>query len=171
MSQEERYRLRSGLTIVTEQSQQLEQLLAQLQQKVPANFVILVDVTGQVVTVKGDVGKTNLVMLGSLVAGDLAASQEIARLTGEYQDFQIVLREGQESHIFIAEAGQHMAMLIQVSNEVPLGWARMLIRHIGQEIAQVLAVQPLQEPSWDVAEADDDLSDLFADALDDVWLE
>lgn len=171
MSQESHYRLRSGFTIVATQSQQLEELLAQLQQKIPANLILLVDITGQVVLAKGDVGSTNLVMLGSLVAGDLAASQEIARLTGEYQDFQIVLREGQESHIFIAEAGPHMAMLIQVSNDVPLGWARMLIRRSGQEIATILSVQHEEEPEWDMPQAGEDLSDLFEDALDDVWLE
>ncbi|MEZ4643784.1 MAG: roadblock/LC7 domain-containing protein [Chloroflexota bacterium] len=171
MAHDEQYRLRSGLTIVSEQSEQLEEMLAQLQQKIPANFILLVDVTGQVVTTKGDIGKHNLVMLGSLVAGDLAASQEIARLTGEYQDFQIVLREGQDSHIFIAEAGPYMAMLIQVNNDVPLGWARMLIRQSGEEIAQVLTMPAQEEPEWDLHAGEDDLSDLFEDALDDVWLE
>jgi predicted regulator of Ras-like GTPase activity (Roadblock/LC7/MglB family) len=144
--------------------------------KIPARFLLLTDVTGQIITVRGEQEKINLVALGSLVAGDLAASQEIARLTGEFQDYQMVLREGQTMHSFIVEAGLYLALLVQVSNDVPLGWARMLIQQAAPQLAEVLDSpaeearhQPGQQALPEMEQ--EDLSDLFDDALDELWSE
>ncbi len=180
MIREDPYKLRSGIIIMPEHSQQIEEQLNHLMQHVPAQFILLVDVTGQVVGAKGLLEATNLVMLGSLVAGDLAASQEIARLMGEYQDYHIVLREGQKSHIFIAEGGPYLALLVKVGVDVPLGWARMLIRQTAEKLATIFqgsaASAATMEQVAPVAKLLDDdfdtsLSDLFDDALDDMWLE
>ncbi len=172
---EETYQLRSGVAITSKQDKEFHRLLSELLPKIPARFILLVDVAGQVVLAKGDHDQVNLVMLGSLVAGDLAASQEIARLTGEYQDYQIILREGQHSHTFISEAGNYLVLLVQVNNDVPLGWARMLIQHTVQQLAEVMATaEPVTEGTFklELDEDDDgDLSDLFSDALDDMWVE
>jgi predicted regulator of Ras-like GTPase activity (Roadblock/LC7/MglB family) len=177
---ESAYRLRSGTSILPSQDKEFHQLLETLLQQLPAKFMMLVDVAGQVVVAKGEHANINLVMLGSLVAGDLAASQEIARLTNEYQDYQIVLREGQESHTFIAEAGNYLALFVQVGHDVPLGWARMLITKASQQPEEIMqedepSKEEVAEFEFEMAtaleEADDDLSDLFGDALDDMWLD
>ena len=176
--QREKKQLRSGLFILPEHDQKFNRLLSDLLRDLPAKFIILVDITGQVVLAKGEQKDANLVMLGSLIAGDLAASQEIARLTGEYQDYQIILREGQHSHSFIAEAGNYLALLIQVDNEVPLGWARMLIIKTAQQLADVMAettpsaaeVADMEhEVALSLDESEESLEDLFGDALDSMW--
>lgn len=177
------YKLRSGLCVAPQQNEEFERLTTELLGQVPARFVLLVDVAGQVVLAKGDHEGVNLIMLGSLVAGDLAASQEIARLMGQYQEYQIVLREGEKFNTIIVEAGHHLALLVQVEREVPLGWARMLIKRTGQQLAEVtavadnagmgLAMPPEEETAVFTLDEDDDLalSDMFSDALDDLWVE
>ncbi|MCA9935204.1 MAG: hypothetical protein KC415_14820 [Anaerolineales bacterium] len=179
MTQQESYKLRSGIIILPDHSRKIDEQLTQLVQRVPAQFVLLVDITGQVVGAKGSHDGVNLVMMGSLVAGDLAASQEIARLMGEYQDYQIVLREGEKSHTFIADAGPYLALMVKVDAEVPLGWARMLIQQTGAKLASVLADVPeipkedIPTPTMDSldTEFEDSFSDLFDAAIDDMWLE
>ncbi len=163
--------LRSGLTITPTQYAAMEQSLAELVHGIPARFALLTDVTGQVVAAVGDQSNINLVGLASLVAGDLAASQEIARLTGEYQDYQLVLREGPTVHSFILDAGQHLALFVQVSNETPLGWARMFVRKSAQQLAGISLEESPDVKAVDLAIEGDDLSDLLGDALDDIWLE
>lgn len=171
------YTLRSGITIYPSQNKAIEQVVTELIQKVPARFVLLVDVTGQVILARGEQGRVDLIALGSLVAGDLAASQEIARLTGEYQDHQMVLREGHTVHTFIAEAGIHLAFLVQISNDVPLGWARMLIQQAARQLADLLSEPPAEArppaPTdlFSAALGEEELSDLFSDALDELWSE
>jgi predicted regulator of Ras-like GTPase activity (Roadblock/LC7/MglB family) len=166
------YQLRCGVAVLPEQHQAFERLLTEALSQIPANFVFLADVAGQIVMTKGDHGQVNLVMLGSLVAGDLAASQEIARLTGQFQDYQIVLREGANVNTFIIEAGEHLVLLVQVDHDVPLGWARMVVKRVGQSLGQVMEgaeTAVIEQPSFTLDSHDSELSDLFGEALDDLW--
>ena len=175
---EKGYQLRSGLFILPEQDREMSRLVTELQRSLPARFVMLVDVAGQVIMIKGEHGNVDPVMLGSLVAGDLAASQEIARLIGEYQDYQLILREGQHSHTFIIEAGHYLALLVQVDKETPLGWARMFIIKTAQQLAKI-ADQAIptatemndikQEMVLAMDESEESLADLFGNALDEMW--
>lgn len=172
-----RYNLRSGLILYPVQQEAIEKLLTELAQQTPAHFVLLVDVTGQIVSSRGEQQSINLVGLGSLVAGDLAASHEIARLTGQYEDFQMVLREGQTIHTFICEAGHHLALMVQISTEVPLGWARMAINKAARRLTEIVTTPPPEgtqkkEITGNLsALKQEGLSDLFSDALDDLWVE
>lgn len=164
------YYLRSGLTIYPWQQGKIEEVLAELGRKVPARFLMLSDVTGQVVLSWGEQNNIDLVALGSLVAGDLAASQEIARRVGAYEEHQMVLREGQDVHILITGAGHHLALFAQISTEVPLGWARLLIHKAVDQLVEITAAPPAtQKPSFDLGLDQADLPDLFNDALDDIW--
>jgi predicted regulator of Ras-like GTPase activity (Roadblock/LC7/MglB family) len=169
------YNLRSGLVIYPIQQEAIEELLSNLLQQIPARFILLVDITGQVITSCGDQSQIkDLVALGSLVAGDLAASQEIARLSGQYEKAQIVLREGPTAHTFICEAGHHLALLVQISTETPLGWARVLIRQATVKLARLAATVPTDKtsaPSVEPILKQKDLSNLFDDALDSLWME
>jgi len=132
------YRLRSGIAIFPAQELALQQIVADLLNQLPARFILLSDVAGQIICAKGEHEGINLVALSSLMAGDLAASQEIARLTGEYQDYQLILREGQTSHTVISEAGQNLIVLAQVTHDVPLGWVRIqmqqAVRHLAEQM-------------------------------------
>ncbi|MFN8453965.1 MAG: hypothetical protein U0401_04705 [Anaerolineae bacterium] len=166
------YTLRSGLTIFPEHQKTIDQWLTQLVHQTPARFVMLTDVSGQLISARGDQGRTNLVALGSLIAGDLAASQEIARFLGEYQDYQLVLREGQTSHTLIIAAGLHLVLFAQIPSEVPLGWARMLIQEAARQLAELFEKIPQQmEPTEPEPTFDENLPDLFKNALDELWLE
>jgi predicted regulator of Ras-like GTPase activity (Roadblock/LC7/MglB family) len=168
------YNLRTGLILYPTQQDAIESLLDEMFQQIPAHFILLIDVTGQVISTRGGQNQMDLVGLGSLVAGDLAASQEIARLTGQYQEYQMVLREGQSTHTFICGAGLHLAITVQISTETPLGWARMLIRKAALKLTDIAANPPVTKTrplnSALILESDENLSDLFDDALDDLWL-
>ncbi len=171
--------LRSGLTIYPSQDKAIDAILTEMLKNIPARFVLLCDVSGQVISARGDRAGVEPVALASLVAGDLAASQEIARLLGEYQAYQITLREGKSAHTFIAEAGAHMAMLVQVDADVPLGWARMLILKNAKKLAEIISTPPeeLQPESKTatITEAEslmhqeENLTEMFGHALDELW--
>jgi predicted regulator of Ras-like GTPase activity (Roadblock/LC7/MglB family) len=167
--------LRSGIAITAQQNQTLSDLLTALWQKTPAKLTLLVDTAGQMLDVKGEHETIDLVMLSSLIAGDLAASQEISRLVGEYEDYQIVLREGCQSHLLICEAGTHLALLVQIDQTVPLGWARMMVLATAKQMATCIETAVTVNTPMLLDEEEnitaDDLSDLFGDALDDLWLE
>lgn len=161
--------LRGGLSLTVNQINQIHQYLSKLLESVPAKFALLVDTSGQLVTTTGDKGRIDPSILGSLIAADLAASQEIARLTGEFQDYQMILREGDKTHIIISEAGKCLAFLVIFSREVPIGWARRLIQNSARDIGALcerMDTNTLEQPEEVVT---GNLPDLFTDALDQIW--
>ena len=176
MTRYQSHYLRTGLVLYPSQQEVIDKMLQKLAQQIPAQFVLLTDVTGQVVSSKGAQENIDLVALGSLVAGDLAASHEIARQTRQYQADQMVFREGDTINTFTCEAGFHLALLVQASTEVPMGWARMAIRKTIQVLAEITTQPPMEktqssDTSPELTLQQDDLPDLFSDALDDLWLE
>ena len=168
--------LRSGITIYPSQGKEINHKLSDLSNRAPALFVMLIDITGQIISAMGNQENVDLISLGSLVAGDLAASQEIARLTHQYNDNQLVIREGENTHTFIIEAGQYLALFAQVADDVPLGWARMLIQQTARQLAEIVAqIPPEAKEAEEKATSElnqtfnEKLPDLFGDALDDLW--
>lgn len=160
---------RGGFSIHPEEMECIEDQLNHLLDAIPAKMILLVDTSGQMVASVGDNHALDTTALGSLIAGDLAASQEIARMTGEFQAFQMILREGDKSHIIISDAGHHLTFMVQFSKDVPLGWARKLIQKTACTLGNIElhASDPIQEVQNELNH--DGLSDLFSDALDDIW--
>lgn len=171
-------RLRSGFIIYPSQTRKIDTVLRETAQKIPARFILLADNSGQVISSAGNYGETeNIVALGSLAAGYLAASREIAHMLGEYDEHQMVLREGEKGHTFITEAGHNMVLLVNINAKTPLGWARMLILQTAQHLASIAEAQPEEirhnsndlEPNESVSNTEENLSALFGDALNALW--
>ena len=146
-------------------------VLEELSQKCPTQFLLLAGVSGQPIACEGERGETSLAALGALLAGDLSASQEIARLTNQYQSYQMILREGRESTIFLSEAGPFMILFARVDHEVPLGWARMLILESCRTLADIASSRPDELAGLDLDLHEERLSELIGDRLDSIWSE
>lgn len=163
--------LRCGISIFPEQDKAFDQILTDLLEKAPARFILLTDVSGQIISARGERGKADIVALGSLVAGDLAASQEIARVSGDYQKNQMIMREGSKFHTLIFEAGPYLVLLMQISSEVPIGWVRFLGKLSAEKISRVIESDPgnVDDVMHEFQSGDMEL--MMNDLLDDVWKE
>jgi hypothetical protein len=131
----------------------------------------LAELSGQLISVHGERGKTDVIALGALIAGDLAASQEIAHLTDQYQHAQLILREGPETTSFISEVGNQMVLYMRVHKEIPMGWARLIIREAGITLAEVISNNQEEVGKLDLAMGEDKLNTLIGDELDSMWHE
>jgi predicted regulator of Ras-like GTPase activity (Roadblock/LC7/MglB family) len=158
-----------GLNLYPSHDAAIDQVLNDLVQKCPAQFILLAELNGQCLSVKGERGKTDLVALGALIAGDLAASQEIARLTDQYQHAQLILREGPRSTAFISEAGAQLVLYMRVDKEVPMGWARLMVQEASNRLAQVISTRPEDVEKLDLSMSEEKLSALIGDGLDSIW--
>lgn len=165
-------KLRSGFSLSVNQIASIDSDLRDLYSMIPAKYILLVDTSGQFVTSVGEKDNIDSAVMGSLIAADLAASQEIAILTQEYQDYQMVLREGKKTHIIITEAGKELILLVLFSKETPLGWARKLIQKSSEKISEITKNMVIDEtPASQQAETNtgEDLPELFNNALDQIW--
>ena len=165
------YSLRSGLTIFPAQDAAFDRVLDTLVQKIPAHFALLTDTSGLLIGFRGERGQLDVVALGALVAGDLAASQAIADMTGEPADYQLVLRQGHRHNLLLVGAGRQLVLLVQAPADVPVGWSRVLVLEAARQLQTILETPPLlDEPFPAMPElAENGLTDLFSQALDSMW--
>jgi predicted regulator of Ras-like GTPase activity (Roadblock/LC7/MglB family) len=160
--------LRAGYSLSVNQINHIQKVIDDLMEMVPSRFILVVDSSGQLITSAGDRGLIDSSILGSLIAADLAASQEIARLSGDIQDYQMILREGEKSNLVIAQAGDRIAILVCYAKSVPIGWARKLIQIAAKGIAGQVSTSGSEIPNGDLGRVSD-LPDLYSDALDEIW--
>ncbi|HTP11160.1 MAG TPA: hypothetical protein VMP08_23055 [Anaerolineae bacterium] len=168
---EAEFDLPTGITIFPAQAAEIDHALDDLVQNIPARFALLTEVSGLVISFRGERAKLDLVALGSLAASDVAASQTIARLTGEYEDYQLVLRQGQRNNTILSEVGRHLVLLVQTPSYVPLGWARMLVLEAARQLEVILnaAPKPADEATSAPQLEQAGLNDLFGQAFDNLW--
>jgi len=161
--------LPSGVTLHPSHDRAIDQVLHDLLRKAPAKFILLSEVSGQILSALGERTTADLVALSSLVAGDLAASQEIARLTDQYQNYQLILREGPQANSFITEAGRHMVLFVRVGKDVPLGWARLLIHETSRQLSNIIITPAEDIGGLDLGLNEDKLSSLVDEELNSIW--
>ncbi len=161
----------SGLSLSPSQDQAINRILSDLLDKCPAQFILLAELSGQLISFHGEKGKTDLDALGALIAGDLAASQEIAHLTDQYQHAQLILREGPETTSFISEVGHQMVLYVRINKDVPIGWARLVIREVSRTLAEVMSMPPEEVEKLDLDLSEEKLSALIDGNLDSIWHE
>lgn len=162
--------LRCGLILSPAQDQAIDKILGSLMEKIPAQYILLTDSSGQLVSFFGKREQADPVALGALVAGDMAASKEIAHLSGEFQTNQLILREGPQVNTWIIESGLYLVLMFKVSSSVPLGWTRMVIRRAADLIARIIE-NPTeeQEDTREIAFQMGDLSSQIDESLDQLW--
>ena len=161
----------SGISLHPVQDAAVDRVLDDLMEKTPALFVLLAEAGGQILAVRGGKHASDIVALSTLVASDMAASREIARLTNQYRTGQMVLREGPDSNTFTTEAGPRMVLFVRAAKEVPLGWARLLIQETDRQLADVVAAPHDNVEALELGLDEEKLSALFGDGLDSIWKE
>lgn len=161
---------RLGLEVTPQQVQEMEQILLELMDESPAQLILLIDQSGSVISSLGELSGTDTAVLGTLIAGDLSASQEIARLTGQYQRFQLIIREGEITNTILSEAGEQLILYLQINKSIPLGWVRLRVIETCNKLKKFI-FNSLEKFEFVPGEGEKtNFSDLTDDALDSMWI-
>lgn len=161
--------LRNGITIFSIQEEAIKKLVDELQGKLETLFVTVADTAGQCIFTTKELEANKLNALGSLLAGDLSASKELAKITGQYDLSQLIIREGIESTLFISEAGPDLLLLVIVSMQVPIGWSRILIKETARQVSEIVQTPVSELDLLNLGLDDEKLSDLYEDSLNNIW--
>jgi predicted regulator of Ras-like GTPase activity (Roadblock/LC7/MglB family) len=162
-------KLRSGLMVYTLQEDAIKKLSNELKEKLQTVFIMVSDTAGQSIYTSDPLTPNKVNALGSLLAGDLSASQELARITGQYDLSQLIIREGVESTLFISEAGKDLLFLTIVPGQVPIGWARILIKETARQIGEIVKTPVSDLELLSLGLDDEKLSDLYEGSLNNIW--
>jgi predicted regulator of Ras-like GTPase activity (Roadblock/LC7/MglB family) len=128
-----------------------------------------VDKNGQQIASKGDLEKVDATSLASLTAGNVAATDGLAKLIGE-KEFSILFHEGERDNIHISIVGQRLILVVIFDERSSLGLVRLRVRKAAAELEDVLnqmASKAADEGHVQVSPfaeiTDDDIDALFSE--------
>jgi len=95
-----------------------------------------VDKNGQQIAAIGDLQTLDTTSLASLTAGNVAATDGLARLIGE-KEFSILFHEGEKDNIHISIVAQRVILVVIFDERSSLGLVRLRVRRATAEIEKI----------------------------------
>lgn len=145
---------------------QIQTIVDALVRAANASCVFIVDKNGQVIAEAGDSEKIDTTSLGSLTAGNIAATGGIAQLLRE-REFTTQFHEGESQNIHIQLVDNRVILVVIFDKKTSLGLVRLRVKKACEqlvEIFQALAAKAQDPDQAMFAEiTDDDIDNLFND--------
>jgi predicted regulator of Ras-like GTPase activity (Roadblock/LC7/MglB family) len=124
------------LVLYDEEFQKIKESLNRLAADANANVVFLVDKNGQQIAAVGDLQSLDTTSLASLTAGNVAATDGLARLIGE-REFSILFHEGEKDNIHISIVAQRVILVVIFDERTSLGLVRLRVRRAMSELEKI----------------------------------
>ncbi len=161
----------SDLVIYQEEYQKLEDVLRRLRTDSNARAIFLIDKTGQQIAAAGEVEQFDTTSLASLTAGNVAATDGLAKLIGE-REFSVLFHEGKQDHIHISIVAKRAILLVIFDDRSSLGLVRLRVKRASNEMEQIfdqmttktaepVEVQAATSPFSEIT--DEDIDALFSE--------
>jgi predicted regulator of Ras-like GTPase activity (Roadblock/LC7/MglB family) len=126
------------LVLYDEEFRKIKDSLQRLASDANANVVFLVDKNGQQIAAVGDLQSLDTTSLASLTAGNVAATDGLARLIGE-KEFSILFHEGERDNIHISIVAQRVILVVIFDERTSLGLVRLRVRRSMSELEKIFA--------------------------------
>ena len=163
--------IRDGIGSLTEtDAAQLTSLLNTFVAETHAHCALLCDRSGRLLMKSGDTEGMDNITFASLVAGDFAASDQLARLLGE-DEFASLYHAGEGRSMFLADVSGYSILAAIFDTKTTLGMVRLKSRVTVPRLAALfdeIAQRPRNavgfgmDDNW-MAEAEDEIDRLFGD--------
>ena len=159
------------LVMYQEEFQRLEEALKRLRQEANARAVFLIDKNGQQIAAAGETTEFDTTSLASLTAGNVAATDGLAKLIGE-REFSVLFHEGQRDHIHISIVAKRAILLVIFDERSSLGLVRLRVKRATAEMDKIFEAMLQkgeksaagQAPASPFAEiTDEDIDALFSE--------
>ena len=131
----------TDFVLFDEEFQQIKEVIGRLKADAEAKVVFLVDKNGQQIAAQGDLESLDTTSLASLTAGNVAATDGLAKLIGE-KEFPVLFHEGEKDNVYIAIVDQRVILVIIFDERSSLGLVRLRVRKATQDLERVfVAIQ------------------------------
>jgi len=126
----------SEMVMYEEEFSKIQDILETLRKEANAKFVVLVDKAGQQIASNGDLRNIDTTSLASLTAGNVAATDGLAKLIGE-KEFSILFHEGEKDSIHISIVDQRVILVVIFDEHSSLGLVRLRVKKAQTELSDV----------------------------------
>jgi predicted regulator of Ras-like GTPase activity (Roadblock/LC7/MglB family) len=161
------------LVLYDEEFQKIKEALQRLRQDANANVVFLVDKNGQQIAAVGDVASLDTTSLASLTAGNVAATDGLARLIGE-KEFSILFHEGEKDNIHISIVALRVILVVIFDERSSLGLVRLRVRRATAELDRIfeeITAKVEREKQNQQVEFESPFSEITDDDIDRLFSE
>lgn len=145
----------------------ITKILSELATKTKASAILFADMSGQLISQRGNTESMNTTVLSALAASDFAATSEMAKLVGEEAKFKLLFHEGDKRNVYLSNVGDDFFLVVVFDVSVTLGLIRIYTKKAIEDLATAL-----EDDSDDNEEEniiDSDFSTLLGNALDDSF--
>jgi predicted regulator of Ras-like GTPase activity (Roadblock/LC7/MglB family) len=115
----------------------IRDLIQRLRSEANARVVCLVDRNGQQIASVGEVENLDVTALASLAAGNVAATDSLARLIGE-SDFSALYHEGEKDNLHLSVVGGKVILVVIFDVRSSLGLVRLRVKKHAGDLAAAL---------------------------------
>jgi len=127
----------SDIVLHEEDFRAIRDLIQRLRQEANARVICLVDRNGQQIASVGETEALDIVALASLAAGNVAATDSLARLIGE-KDFSTLYHEGEKDNLHLSMVGGRIILVVIFDVRSSLGLVRLRVKKYAGALATVL---------------------------------
>ncbi len=124
------------MDVYEEEYRGLEEALRRLRRDANAKVVFLIDKNGQQIAAAGEIENFDTTSLASLTAGNVAATDGLAKLIGE-REFSILFHEGERDNIHISIVAKRAILLVIFDERSSLGLVRLRVKRASAELDRV----------------------------------
>lgn len=126
------------LVYYAEDIDQINRIIDKLLELSDANYVLLVDTEGHMITRRGTTPEAmDEENISALVAGSFAATKEMARLLGE-DEFSILFHQGERDSIQLTLVGDRVLLAIVFDDRTTIGMVRLYAQQTARKLADLL---------------------------------
>lgn len=149
------------------QFDEITKILTELAAKTKASTILLADISGQLITQRGNTEDINTAILSALAASDFAATSEMAKLVGEEAKFKLLFHEGEKRNVYLSNIGDNFFLVVVFDVSVTLGLVRIYTKKAIQNLINVFESSESDEDPSKVI--DQDFSSMLGDMLDESF--
>jgi predicted regulator of Ras-like GTPase activity (Roadblock/LC7/MglB family) len=147
----------------------IDQVLHSFLRESHARCALLVDRTGQLITIAGERPEFDSTAFASLAAADFSANDQLASMIGE-QEFSSLFHQGEKESMYLADVAKRVILVVLFDDRATLGMIRIKVRAVVVQLSEIFrqlfqrgaaeAGAPRLEDNW-AAEAEDEIDRLF----------
>jgi predicted regulator of Ras-like GTPase activity (Roadblock/LC7/MglB family) len=127
----------ADLILHPEEYDRIREVIARLRSECNAKMVFLIDKNGQSICAQGETDAIDTTALASLAAGNVAATDSLARLIGE-KEFSILFHEGERDNLHISIVAGKMILVVIFDERSSLGLVRLRVKRGSNDLRTVL---------------------------------
>src|SRR3989337_1074539 len=128
----------SSLVMFEEEFRQITTVIDRLLKEANAKVVFLVDKDGELMAASGATGEIDTTSLASLTAGNIAATDGLAKLMGE-KEFSILFHEGERDNLHISIVAQRVILVVIFDSRSSLGLVRLRVKKASEDLVRIFA--------------------------------